>query len=129
VKVIGAHGQKIRRRRTNVRRKRKSNPKTTRVARCVRKVVRANAARRRAGKKTVRSPVAVCQTSTGQSYATGRRIARSKRASKALRANPLPIRVAFKDGPPVALFRSLPRARQYAQALADHSGRQVRVQG
>lgn len=127
MKVIGSHGQKIRRR-TQRRGKRKANPKGTRVARCVADVKRSNTARRRVGKQTARSPIAVCQKSTRQSYATGRRLNAKRRGSKGARAsNPLPVRVSFKEGPPFAIFRSLPRARQYAQALADHTGRQVRV--
>jgi hypothetical protein len=107
MKVLGASGQRI------VRRK---NPKRTRVSRCVKKV------KRRGG---VRSPVAVCQKATRQSYRTGRRLKRHP--PNVRRANPLHFHVAFKSGPPIAIFRSMPRATQYAQALADRSGRAVRV--
>jgi hypothetical protein len=36
-------------------------------------------------------------------------------------------KVAFDTGGPVAEFRSLPRARQYAQALAQHTRKRVRL--
>jgi hypothetical protein len=86
--------------------KRKKNPRGTRVAKCVRKL------RKRKGVNAY----AVCQSATGQSYATGRRT-----------RNPLlPIAVQM-GGATVAQFRSLPRARQYAQALANAAHRQVRV--
>jgi hypothetical protein len=56
------------------------------------------------------------------------RFVKAKRAGK---KNPapasLPLKVAIMGGPPIAQFRSLPRARQYARALADHTGKRVRV--
>jgi hypothetical protein len=121
VKILGARGQKIKRR-TNVRRK--ANPKRTRVARCVRDL---KADIRAGRKKPVRSVHAVCQAATKQSYATGRRVNAKGRGAKGRRANPLPFHVGFKTGAPIANFRSLPRAAQYARALANKAGRSVRV--
>lgn len=48
-------------------------PKGTKVARCVRDI-------KAKGAKGV-NPYAVCQKSTGQSYATGRKLGRGKRSS------------------------------------------------
>ena len=118
MKILGAAGQKIKRR-TNVRRK--ANPKATRVARCVRHLTRDIKAGR---KRPVRSVHAVCTAATGQRY---RRRAKAKPGAAKRRTNPLPFNVSFKTGPAIAQFRSLPRAAQYARALADRSRRAVRV--
>lgn len=141
MKVIGAHGQKIRHR-TNVRRPvRRRNAMTPRRARLSAatmvkrygdRAIEVAAATRELSHTTKQREhwnkvIAQLETMRGARKNPGRRAI--GRGAKGRRANPLPIRVAFKEGPPVALFRSLPRARQYAQALADHSGRQVRVQG
>lgn len=119
VKILGARGQKIRRR-TNVRR---GNPKRTRVAKCVRQLKRAI---RTGRKKPVRSVYGVCSKATRQSYATGRKTNARKRKS-ARRSNPLAFSVSFREGPAIAQFRSLPRATQYARALANRTRRAVRV--
>lgn len=119
MKILGAAGQKIRRR-TNVRRR---NPKRTRVARCVQDLKRDIRAGR---KKPVRSVYGVCSKATRQSYATGRKTNARKR-EVVRRTNPLPFSVSFKEGPAIAQFRSLPRATQYARALANRTRRAVRV--
>jgi hypothetical protein len=101
--LVATHGTKIRRRR---------NPKGTRVAKCVRKLK---------GRKGVKSPIAVCQKATRQSYATGRRL-----------ANPPERQYRYRisiDGVRVASFLTLAMAKQYGQALADKTGRQVRLTG
>ena len=102
MKILGASGQKIRRR-TNVRRK--ANPKRTRVAKCVRSLKREIRAGR---KKPVRSVHAVCTAATGQRYSSRRRVKAKPGAAKR-RPNPLPFNVS------------------YARALADRARRAVRV--
>jgi hypothetical protein len=117
VKVLGASGQRIR------KAAHRTNPKRTRVARCVRKL-KSDIARGR--KRPVRSVYAVCTKATGQSYATGRRTNAAKRVGRRRNPAALPVRVSM-GGAVIAQFRSLPRAKQYAQALANKARRQVRV--
>ena len=90
------------------------NPKRTRVAKCVRKVKR---------RKGVRSAYAVCQSATGQSYRTGRKL-----KTKARRRNPSPYKyLVSQGGTHLARFLTFGHAKQYAQALANKTGHQVRL--
>lgn len=60
--------------------------------------------------------------------ARGRFVKRRAAGKRARRTNPgLTLKVAFPDGPPIALFRSVGRAKQYARALAQHTGKRVRL--
>jgi hypothetical protein len=87
------------------------NPKRTRVAKCVRKLK---------GRKGVKNAYALCQKSTGQSYRTGRKLKRKR--------NPSPYKYLVSlGGTHLARFLTLGHAKQYAQALADQTGHQVRL--
>jgi hypothetical protein len=90
------------------------NPKRTRVAKCVRKLK---------GRKGVKNAYALCQKSTRQSYRTGRR-------TNVRRANPSPYKYLVSlGGTHLARFLTFTHAKQYAQALANKTGRQVRLTG
>jgi hypothetical protein len=102
VKLIAAKGMRL------------VNPKRTRVAKCVRKVKR---------RKGVRNAYGLCQKSTGQSYRTGRALKKRKK-------NPSPYKyLVSTGGTHLARFLTLGHAKQYAQALANATGRQVRLTG
>jgi hypothetical protein len=61
-------------------------------------------------------------------HAVASRTTTKRRRARNPAAPALPLKVAFAaDGIPLAAFRSLPRARQYAQYLADHAHRKVRL--
>ena len=100
MKIVGAAGSLGRRK----------NPKATRVARCVKSV---KARQKKRGAKRV-DPYAVCQKATRQSYRTGRLI------------NP-GYAVAVAGGKQIAVFKTLPTAKEYARALATKTGRRVGI--
>lgn len=98
---------------------RRANPQGTRVARCVQAVKRRKPVK---GRRRVRSAVAVCEVATGQNYRTGRPLAARK-------GNPAAYPYLISQGGTrLARFLTAGHAKQYAQALADKTGRQVRLQ-
>jgi hypothetical protein len=140
VKILGARGQKIKRR-TNVRRK--VNPKLSSEIGRHRARLSAATMIKRYGERALEVAARTRELShtSKQREHWNKVIAqleampgarprtnplRRRRAHTRAR-NPLPFHVGFKTGAPIANFRSLPRAAQYARALANKAGRAVRV--